>query len=157
MGNNTWDNLLDPTAVARAAAKNTFTGALDISPTVQPVSYANELKLGTRITVEAWGEYSCLTAATLGLGVWYNAVATSIWATAQFTTGTTPTAWPWHLRWNGLVTAVGTAGTIDGIGVADIGSSLTAFNVGQALPATAAARIVPCDTTLMKNWGISAN
>jgi len=157
MGNNTWANLLDPTAVARAAAKTTFTGALDISPATLANSYANELKLGSRVEVDAWGEYSSLTGATLGLGVWYNAVATSIWAMAQFTLGTTPTAWPWFLHWSGLVTAVGATGTIDGMGYAKIGSSLTAFNLDQAFPATAAARPVICDTTLMKPWGISAN
>jgi len=156
MGNNTWDNLLDPTAVARHAAQNTFTGILDITPTPLPATYANELKLGSRICVEAWGEYSSLTGATLGLGVWYGAVA-QVWAMAQFTLGTTPTAWPWRLRWTGLVTAVGATGTIDGMGEAKIGSSLTAFNVEQALPATAAARIVTVDTTILKNWGVSAN
>lgn len=157
MGNQTYDNLLDPHPVARGAAKNTFTTFADISPTPLPVSYSNELKLGSKVTIEAWGEYSCATGVTLALGVWYGAV-TSNWQMAAFTTGTTPTAWFWHLRWNGLVEAVSaTAGQIDGGGIADIGSSLTAFNPGQALPASAAARILnTLDTTTMKTWGVGA-
>src|ERR1051326_663844 len=157
MGNNTWDNLLDPHAVARGTAKNTFTTFADISPTPLAVSYANELKVGTKIVVEAWGEYSALTSATLALGVWYGAV-TSSWKMAAFTVGTTPTAWFWHLRGNFMCTAVSaSAGTIDGGGIADIGSSLTAMNVGQVFPATAAARILnTLDTTTMKQWGVGA-
>jgi hypothetical protein len=157
MGNMTWSNLLDPYALARGAAKNTFTSFADISPTPLPVSYANELKVGTKVEVEAWGEYSALTSATLALGVWYGAV-TSAWQMAQFTLGTTPTAWPWHLNsWFTVTNVSATAGTIDGMGIADIGSSLTAFNAGQAFPATAAARILNnLDTTAMKQWGVGA-
>jgi hypothetical protein len=157
MGNNTWVNLLDPHPLARGTAKNTFNTFADISPTPLPVTYANEPKVGTKVTVDAWGEYSALTGATLALGVWYGAV-TSNWQMAAFTLGTTPTAWFWQLHANFLVTAVSaTAGTIDGGGVADIGSSLTAMNVGQVFPATAAARILnTLDTTTMKTWGVGA-
>lgn len=157
MGNNTWSNLLDPHATARGAAKASFTTFADISPTPLAVSYANELKVGTKVEVEAWGEYSSLTGAALQLGVWYGAV-TSAWTMAAFTTGTTPAAWAWHLNSWFTVTAVSaTAGTIDGMGICDIGLSLTAFNAGQAFPATAAARILnTLDTTAMKQWGVGA-
>src|SRR4051794_34264838 len=131
MANNTWSNLLDPHHVARGTAKNTFTTFADISPTPLPVSqgYA-DLKLGSKIEIEAWGEYSCATGITLALGVWYGAT-TSNWQMAAFTTGTSPTAWGWHLNSWFTVTAISsTAGTIDGMGIADIGSSLTAYNAG---------------------------
>jgi hypothetical protein len=157
MGNNTWSNLLDPSPVARGAAKNTFTTFADISPTPLPVTYANELKVGTKINVEAWGEYSSLTAATLQLGVWYG-VVTAAWTMAAFTLGTTPAAWWWHLKANFECTAVSaTAGTIDGGGEAGIASSLTAMNLPQLFPATAAARVLnTLDTTTMKTWGVGA-
>jgi hypothetical protein len=157
VGNNTWDNLLDPHPAARGAAFGTFTTFKDISPLPLPVTYANEIKQGTKITVEAWGEYSSLTAATLALGVWYGIIG-SVWQMTPFTLGTTPAAWFWHLRANFLCTAVSaTAGTIDGGGIADIGSSLTAMNAGQVFPATAAARILnTLDTTTMKTWGVGA-
>jgi hypothetical protein len=157
MPNNTWDNLLDPHHVVRGVAKNTFTTFADISPAVKPKSYGDELKLGSKIVVEAWGEYSSATGATLALGVWYGAV-TSAWQMAQFTLGTTPAAWFWHLRANFMCTAVdATAGAIDGGGVADIGASLTAMNAGQVFPATAAARLLSnLDTTTTKQWGVGA-
>ena len=157
MPNTTWDNLLDPHHVARGAAKNTFTAFADISPTPLPKTVADELKLGTKIIVEAWGEYSCATGVTLALGVWYGAVTTN-WQMAAFTTGTSPTAWFWHLKANFTCTAVSaSAGAIDGGGIADIGSSLTAMNPGQVFPATAAARLInTLDTTTAKQWGIGA-
>lgn len=157
MGNNTWSNLLDPHPVGRGVAKNTFTTFADISPTPLPVSYANELKVGSKVQVEAWGEYSSLTAAALQLGVWYGAV-TSAWTMAAFTTGTTPAAWFWHLNAWFMCTAVNSSsGTLDGGGIVDLGSSLTAMNAGQLLPATAAARVLnTLDTTAMKQWGVGA-
>lgn len=161
MGNYTVAQLLDPHHTARAAAKNTFTTFADISPSPNPQNGSQELKLGTKVRIEAWGEYSCATGITLALGVWYSsAAAATAWMMNAFTTGTTPTAWPWHLVWNGLVTAVGSTTTsmsVDGIGVADIGSSLTQYNQGQAFPATAAARLVASlDGTVSKPWGVGA-
>jgi hypothetical protein len=157
MGNNTWSNLLDPHPIARGTAKNNFTTFADISPAPLPQSYANELKLGTKVQVEAWGEYSALTGAALQLGVWYGAV-TSNWLMAAFTVGTTPTAWFWHLNMWLTVTGVGaSAGTIDGGGIADIGASLTTMATPQVIPATAAARVLnTLDTTTAKSWGVGA-
>lgn len=157
MANNTWDNLLDPHHLARGTAKNNYTTFADISPAPLPVSYGNEMKVGTKVNIEAWGEYSALTGATLAVGVWYGAVA-SAWAMAAFTLGTTPTAWFWHLKANFMCTAVSaTVGELDGGGIVDIGSSLTAMNPGQVFPATAAARkLATLDTTAMKPWGVGA-
>jgi hypothetical protein len=132
---------MQPFHSAAGAAFNTFTTFQDISPQ-KPLIPAEMLDLpGKKIEIEAWGEYSCATGVTLSLGVFLNAASTA-WATAAFTTGTTPAAWPWHVKWHGLVLTQGSAASVLGQGVADIGSSLTAFGSGQAFPATAAARTV---------------
>lgn len=153
MGNNTWDNLLDPHPVARGTAKNTFTAIQDISPTPLPQSYANELKLGSKVIVEAYGEFSTTGTPTLAIGVYYGAVA-QVWNSGTITTGSGAAAWAWHLRWNGIVTTVGASGVMYGHGILDLGTSLTAF-ASSAVPVTAAARSVTIDTTLAKSWGIA--
>lgn len=157
MANNTWSNLLDPHHVARGTAKASFTTFADISPTPLPNTKGDELKLGSKIQVEAWGEYSSLTGAALQIGVWYGAT-TSNWLMAAFTTGTTPAAWFWHLNaWFTCTAVSSTAGTLDGGGLVDIGSSLTASNAAQVFPATAAARVLnTLDTTTTKSWGVGA-
>jgi hypothetical protein len=154
MGNNTWDNCLDPHAVARGTAKTTFTAIQDISPTPLPQSYANELKLGTKIVVEAVGEFSTTGTPTLAIGVYYGAVA-QVWNSGTITTGSGAAAWPWHLRWNGIVTTVGSSGVLYGHGILDLGTSLTAWSP-SSVPVTAAARSVAVDTTAAKSWGIAA-
>jgi hypothetical protein len=154
MGNNTWENLLDPHPTARGSAKNTFTTIQDVSPTPLAQSYANELKLGTKVVVEAWGEFKTTSTPTLAIGVYYGAVA-QVWNSGTITTGTGAASWPWHLRWGGIVTSVGSSGVIYGHGLLDLGTSLTAFAV-SAIPTTAAARSVTVDTTNPKSWGIAA-
>jgi len=153
VGNNTWKNLLDPHPTARGAAKNTFTAIQDISPTPLPMSYANELKLGTRVEIEAWGEFSTPVTPTLAIGVYYGAVA-QVWNSGTITTGSGAAAWPWHIHWAGIVTTVGASGVLYGSGVLDLGTSLTAF-AASAVPVTAAARSVTIDTTAAKSWGIA--
>lgn len=154
MGNNTWENLLDPHHTGRGSAKNTFTAIQDVSPAQLPQSYANELKLGTKIDIEAYGEFSTTATPTLAIGVYYGAVA-QVWNSGTITTGTGAAAWPWHLRWSGIVTTVGSSGVIYGHGILDLGTSLTAF-ASSAIPTTAAARSVTVDTTNPKSWGIAA-
>jgi hypothetical protein len=160
MGNNTWDNLLDPYPVARGAAKNTFTAYQDVSPLPLPASYANELKLGTKVVIEACGEYSCNTGVTLQIGAIHGATAgqaggVAIAQSAVITTGTTPVAWSWHYRYQGLITAVGVSGVLYGQAVLDLGTSLTALS-SSPCPVTAAARSATIDTTVFKLWGVGA-
>lgn len=166
MGNNTWDNTLDPFPVARGTSQNTFTTAKDVSPgPALPVTYANELKLGSKVELEAWGEYSGATGNTLQLGFGYGITSLGgllstgiiIAANALTAIGTSPAAWPWHMRWGGIVTTVGTAGVIYGSGILDLGSSLTAMTAGITIPITAAARSVGSfDTTVQKAWSVVA-
>lgn len=154
MGNNTWDNLIDPHPTARGTAKNTFTTIADISPTPLPQTYANELKGGTQVEILAGGEFSNTGTPTLAIGVYYGAVA-QVWNSGTITTTTGATAWPWHVRFNGLITAVGASGVLYGHGTLLLGTSLTAFAL-SAIPATAAARSVTIDTTATKSWGVAA-
>src|SRR4051812_27037946 len=153
MGNNTWDNVLDPHPTARGSAKNTFTAIQDISPTPLPQTYANELKLGTKVDIHASGEFSTTGTPTLAIGVYYGAVA-QVWNSGTITTGTGAAAWGWHLDWWGVCTAVGTSGVLYGHGYLTLGTSLMAFAV-SAIPVTAAARSVTVDTTVAKSWGVA--
>ena len=160
MGNNTWDNTLDPHATARGAAKNTFTTYQDVSPLPLPSSYANELKLGTKVVIEASGEFSTTATPTLQIGAIFNATAgaaggTAIAQSAAITTGTGAASWPWHYRYQGLITAVGTSGVLYGSGILDLGTSLTALS-SSPCPVTAAARSITVNTTVAALWGIGA-
>lgn len=160
MGNNTWDNVLDPHPIARGTAKNTFTAYQDVSPLALPSTYANELKLGTKIIVEAVGEFSTTATPTLQIGGIYGATAgaaggVAFGQSALITTGSGAAAWMWHYKWSGLVTAIGATGVLYGSGVLDLGTSLTAI-ASSPCPVTAAARSATIDTTVAKLWGLGA-
>lgn len=159
--NATWYNAIDPFPVARGTAANTFTAFRDISPLDLPATVAGQLVKGTKVEMEAWGEFTCATGITLQLGFIYNATAgaaggTTLAASGVITTGTSPTAWPWHIHWCGVVTTVGASGVVYGQGILDLGTSLTAFS-STAAPITAAARSVTIDTTTARPlWGVGA-
>lgn len=166
MGNNTWHNLLDPHTVARGTAKNTFTSYQDVAgvassnTAVLPTSYANELKVGTKVELEAWGEFSTTGTPTLQIGFIYGATAAAAGgvAVAQsgvITTGSAAASWPWHIKYGGIVTAAGVTGVLYGSGWLDLGTSLTAIST-TAAPVTAAARSATIDTTVAKLWGVGA-
>lgn len=163
MGNSTWDNTLDPFPNARGAAFNTFTTAKDVSPTPLPVVYGNELRIGSKVELEARGEYSGVTGNTFRLGFHYGVAAggllstgIEVCGTALTAMGTTPTAWMWHMSYRGIITAIGTAGVMYGSGILDLGSSLTAVGA-FAMPVTAAARSrTSFDTTVQKTFGVFA-
>lgn len=164
MGNNTWDNVLDPHPVARGDAKNTFTSYQDVAGTAAtkplPMTYANELKIGTRIEIEARGEFSTTGTPTLSIGAIYGATAgaaggTALAQSAAITTGSGAAAWPWHYNISGIITAAGTSGVLYCQGILDLGTSLTAVT-SQWCPTTAAGRSVTIDTTVAKSWGLGA-
>lgn len=162
MGFSSYVELQQPNHVAAGAFFNTFTAFADISPEKPTLGGGVLNRTGSRIQVRAKGEFSCATGVTLSLGVFLGTAATA-WASAAFTTGTTPTLWPWELEWEGVVVTAGSAGQILGQGKAFIGSSLTAFNLPQAFPATAAARTVSSinlrnalDVGVGAAWGASA-
>src|SRR6266508_1167887 len=137
MGNNTWMNVLDPHPVARGAAFNTFTAAKDVSPVPLAVSYAYELKKGTKVCLEAAGEYSTTGTPTMRLGFAYGITsAGGLLSTGVELAGSdlvatgTATAWGWHLNYFGVVTSVDTPGTatIYGSGFIDLDRKSTRLN-----------------------------
>lgn len=161
--NFTYENALDPFPAARGAAFATFTTAKDVSPTPLPFLDANMLKLGSKLELEAYGEFSTTVTPTLQImflyGVAAGAVASggvTLAASGAITTASGAAAFMWHAKWIGIVTAVGTAGSIDGSGILDLGTSLTAAPAASPMPITAAARIVTIDTTAAKTLGVGA-
>jgi hypothetical protein len=160
--NQTYENALDPFPAVRGGAANTFTTAKDVSPVPLPMLAANELKLGSKLELEAYGEFSTTGTPTLQIEFLYGVASTALASTgvilaasAAITTATGAAAFPWHAKWVGIVTAVGPTGSIYGQGVLDLGTSLTAFTAA-AMPVTAAARAVAIDTTLAKTLGVGA-
>jgi len=140
------------------AAFATFTTRQDISPQPLAVARAGSLQIGTRLAIHAAGEYSSLTGASLTLGIYFGTAAGAItqqWETSIFTTGTTPAAWPWEMDITLLVTALGTAGSIQGQGTCRLGTSLTAISV-VPFPFVAANRVVAIDTTIDRAFGVCA-
>lgn len=162
MANITYDNTLDPFPIARGTAANTFTTAKDVSPTPLPFCLGYELKQGSKVELEAVGEFSCATGVTLQLGFLYGVAAgavasggVTLAASGAITTGTSPTAWPFQMRWVGTVTTTGTSGVIYGSGILNLGTALTTFAT-SAIPVSAAARSVTIDTTVQKTFGVLA-
>lgn len=160
--NQTYENALDPFPSVRGVAANTFTTAKDVSPVPLPFLAANELKLGSKLELEAYGEFTTTLTPTLQIEFLYGVAAGALAstgvilaATAAITTASGAAAFPWHAKWVGIVTAVGSTGSIYGHGVLDLGTSLTAF-APAAMPVTAAARAVAIDTTAAKTLGVGA-
>lgn len=145
-----------PFPVAAGAAFTTFTTRQDISPQPLPLVNANMLRLGTKIEMEASGEISSTGTPTIVLGFYIGTVAGAITTPIAETgaiTISTGAAWPWNIRWTGLVIALGTSGSVVGEGVAQIGSSLTAFAT-SAIPITQALRTFTWDTTIARAVGV---
>jgi hypothetical protein len=146
---------------AAGAAFASFTALQDISPLPLPVSYGYQLRQGSKIELEAEGEFSTTGTPTLSLAFLYGATAGAAGTPAilaqsgVITTATGAAAFPWHLKARGVVTAVGTTGTIVMQGILDLGTSLTAL-AASAAPVTQALRTVTIDTTVNKLWGVGA-
>lgn len=143
-----------PNAVGTAL---TTTTATDISKAPQPTIGANQLEVGSVITIIAGGIFSTAasTPGTLTLGVYYGGIAGLALATGGAITPTVSAAsWPWRIEYTGVVTATGTAGTIEGQGFLQLGTSLTAFSI-TPIPVTAPAAVT-IDTTTAKALTIGA-
>jgi hypothetical protein len=151
-----WVEPRGPFHNADGAAFNTFTAFQDISPAPAITLPANILEIGSEIRVEAWGEFSNTGTPTLGLGLFYGTAAVSLGTGTAITTTTGATSWAWHIEYIGRVRAVGSAGSINGQGKWEIGTSLTAFSTAQALSPTLAGRTVAIDTTAAKAIGVGA-
>lgn len=163
MANQSYVNLLSQgggVPQAAGSAFNTFTSYQDISPTPLAVVYGYQLEVGQKLELEAEGEFSTTGTPTLQIGFIYGATAgaaggTAFAQSAAITTGTGAAAWPWHLRVQCIITAVGSSGSMIAQGILDLGTSLTALSSSPA-PVTQAARTVTIDTTANKLLGVGA-
>lgn len=155
---------IGPFATGLGAAFNTFTTRQDISPQPIPIIPGYKLHPGSRIKIEAEGEFSTTGAPTLSIGCYIGAIhasggAPTITITlAEYTAAATQTgaaAWPWRLEYRGIITVQGTAGSIVGCGSVELGSSLVATTT-LPIPSTLALRTVAWDTTIARAIGICA-
>jgi hypothetical protein len=155
--------VLDPFPNGRGVAANTFTSAKDISSLPLPVVYGNELRIGSKIELEAWGEYSTTGTPTFRLGFAYGittaggllSTGVELCGTALAATVTTAASWMWHLHYGGIITATGATGAIYGSGILDLATSLTVTSA-LAMPVTAAARAKTINTTVQAPFSVFA-
>jgi len=154
-----------PFNTAGGAAFNTFTTKKSVDPAPLPVIPAGKLRLGSLIEVTAYGNYSTTGTPTANWGLWFGTRAGVMTGDlALSSTITTPSgaaSFPWVMKWHGMVTAIGTAGTILGQGELYQGTALTTFAVFP-IPITAALRTVAAFNTTIENaigvnftWGTS--
>lgn len=156
MSRQNWVAPIGPFHVTDGSPFTTFTAFQDVTPDPPIVLPGNTLEVGSEIRVEAWGAFSTTGTPTLGLGLFYGTAAVALGSGTPLTAITGATAWPWHLEYAGRVRSVGTAGSIVGQGSWELGISLTAFSVRQALAPSLAARTVAIDTTTAKEIGVGA-
>lgn len=151
---------IGPFPTAAGASFNTFTTKQNVSPSPLPVIPAGKLRIGSKIQIRAVGEYSTTGTPNLTLGFWFGTRAASITgdiALSSVITTATATNWPWMMEWDGMVTAVGTAGALLGQGLLRLGSALTSFNAEVPIPISQALRTVSSfDTTIERAIGVSA-
>ena len=151
-----------PFASAVGAAYGTFTTRQHVGPDPATVIAPNQLHLGSKIELSAEGEYNTTVTPTLILG-FYLGVATATPPTitlpiaeqAVFTTPSGAANLAWHMKWRGIVTALGTAGSMIGHGTIEYETSLTALTVAP-IPTTLALRTVAIDTTIARAIGVCA-
>lgn len=152
-------NPVGPFPTAAGASFGTFTAKQDVSPQPLPVVQAGQLRPGSKLWIKAVGEFSTTGTPTLALGFYIGtagaAITTDIALSSVITTGSGAAAWSWDLEWTGVCTAVGTAGTVVGSGILQLGTSLTAI-AASPIPITQALRTVTWDTTIARAIGVSA-
>lgn len=156
-----WVAPVPPFQDADGTALASSTALTDVSPLPANIIAANQLEKYTALEVEAFGEFSNTGTPTLLIGVYFGGVAgVALAACAATATAAGVTGVPWKLTYRGRVRAIGSAGSIVGQGVLELGTSLTALTP-IPIPATKAARTVAIDTTTAKavtigaQWGTS--
>lgn len=134
-----------------------FTTFQDISPSPAVLIPQQSMEPGLDIILEAWGEFSITATPTLSLGFWFNTAATVLAQSNAITTTTGATSWPWHIYYSGRlrVATPSTAGSFNGQGYIDLGTSLTAM-ASQFMPTTLALRTVTADVSAARAIGVGA-
>jgi hypothetical protein len=153
-----------PFHTAVGASFGTFTTRQDVSPLPVPVILPYQLRIGTRIKIEAEGEFSSTATPTIVLGFYIGSgfgasgapsAITTVLAESSAISLATAAAWPWRMEWRGLVTALGTSGQLVGQGDVEAGTSLTAFT-SSAIPTTQALRTLTFNQTVANAVGVCA-
>lgn len=146
----------DGSALANSAA------LADVSPAPQITLPGNALELGSELEIEAAGFFSNTGTPTLLLGLYFGGIAgVALAASTAIATTTGATAWPWQLRYRGVVRSIGATGSIVGQGRLYLPTSLVASTT-RFIPETAALRTVAIDTTAAKaitvgaQWGAAS-
>jgi hypothetical protein len=158
-----WTAPIPPFHIADGAAYNTSIALTDVSPTPQiTLPGYTLLEPGYELEMEASGQFSNTGTPTLLLGFYYGGIAgVALAASSAVTTTTGAAAWPWRMRYRGVVRVVGSAGQIVGQGELLLGTALTLFTV-RPIPEVAASRAATIDTTVAKTitigaqWGASS-
>lgn len=150
---------IGPFATAAGASFGSFTTKQDVSPSPIPVIPGGRLEPGMKIWIQSVGEFSTTGTPNLTLGYYIGtraaSITTDIALSSVITTGSGAAAWPWAMEWFGVVTAVGTSGSITGGGELKLGTSLTAWT-STPMPITQALRTFAWDTTIERAVGVSA-
>lgn len=141
------------------SAANATTSLTDTSPIPPVVLFGYQVELGTRLRIYAQGELTTgTTADTLTIGFYYGGVAGVALAAgaaiAVATGGVAETSVPWEMFYMGTIEALGSSGSIKGMGRfigPNIATPLTGAMSHWPIPQTAAARTVTIDTTANKN------
>lgn len=155
MARSNWIAPLEPFQTASGTAYNTSTTITDVSAAPNHVLAANQLAIGTQITLDTFGTFSNTATPTLLLGFYYGGVAgTALAATSAITTTTGATNWQFSMYYRGIVRSVGSSGTIIGAGWIDLATSLTAVT-HRPIPETALATVT-IDTTTSKALTVGA-
>jgi|GEM_PF-1664136 len=161
--NDSFSVAIGPFATAIGANFNTFTARQFVDPLPVPVLDPSRLQPGSKLKLEAEGEFSTTATPTLVLGFALGILGATgslgtpvvLAESAAITTGSGAASWPWRLEYRGIVTAVGTAGSITGEGDLELGTSLTALSTSP-IPVTLALRTVAIDTTIQRGVGVVA-
>jgi len=138
-----------------AVTTSSWTSLQDIStpassqaPTLNP----NTLAVGNTLRLTAAGTWNCTSTPTFGLGFYYGGAAGTALAATGSTALTTGAGGlsniPWEMKWSGVVTAVGTSGSIIGGGHVTWATSATAYTL---FPYGTPAGAVTINTTLGKS------
>lgn len=149
-----------PFHTAVGATFGSFTTKQDVSPLPLPTVNGQELRLGSKLWVQAFGEFSTTGTPTLSLGFYIGTVAASITTdiavSSTITTASGAAAFPWAMEWFGICTGtLGTTATFVGGGELKLGTSLTAWT-STPIPISQALRTFTWDTTIARAVGVSA-
>jgi hypothetical protein len=157
---------IGPFNTAIGASFTTFTTRQFCDPLPVPVIPAGVLRPGSRLKIEAEGEYGCTLTPTLILGFGMNPLGatgaisnttpTVLAESSAITLASGATAFGFRMEYRGIVVGVGTAGSIVGVGTLEYDSTGVTVRANVPIPISAALRTVVIDTTLPRPIGVLA-